>query len=289
MLSFPSTPRLLSRREADQARREQTPFRPLSPSKTMEQAPLIDSALKVIFFDNYIENGRHTEIYRGLFASGDLAFAFAVAEAHPGSALDISLERTVHHHLARRNVSATSELVEIAKAMNRLRQSSGVEYLIPDEVLEHMTRKIQTLAGHKCKNDELLDQAEQEARQRAAAKRANNMFGREERARRRDGLKELETELDKKNQELATAESSLRWAQREVKRLERSLECQICRGEPWDTVTGCGHLFGAACIKQWLEEDSTWAEDDDGILVGTSCCPVCRMALSERELRRLYV
>ena len=68
----------------------------------MEQAPLIDSALKVVF-------------------------------------CDISLERTVHN-LARQNVSATYDLVEIAKAVNRLRQSSGVEYLIPDEVLEHMTR-----------------------------------------------------------------------------------------------------------------------------------------------------
>lgn len=43
----------------------------------------------------------------------------------------------------------------------------------------------------------------------------------------------------------------------EVKRLERFLECQICQDEPWDTATGCGHLFGAKCIKQWLEEDST--------------------------------
>ena len=190
----------------------------------MEQAPLVDSALKVVFCDNDIENGRHPELFRALFTSGDLAFAFATVEAHPGSALDISLERTMHN-LARQNVSATYDLVEIAKAVNRLRQSSGAEYLIPDEVLEHMTRKIQTLAGHKRKYNELLDQTEREARQRAAAKQVNDMFGREERAKRRDGLKELESELAKKSQDLATAEGSLRWARREVKRLERSLEC----------------------------------------------------------------
>jgi hypothetical protein len=45
---------------------------------TMEQAP----PLKVIFCDNDIENGRHPEVFQGLFASGDPAIAFAVAEAH---------------------------------------------------------------------------------------------------------------------------------------------------------------------------------------------------------------
>jgi hypothetical protein len=48
---------------------------------TMEQAPLIDSALKVIFCDNDIENSRHLELFWGLFASGDLEIAFAVAGA----------------------------------------------------------------------------------------------------------------------------------------------------------------------------------------------------------------
>ena len=76
----------------------------------------------------------------------------------------------------------------------------------------------------------------------------------------------------------------------EVKRLERSLECQICRGEPWDTTTGCGHLFGAECIKQWLEEFSAWTEDDDGILVlQTPHCPICRRTVSDKDLRRVYI
>ena len=146
-----------------------------------------------------------------------------------------------------------------------------------------MKRTIQTFAGHKRKYDELLDQTEREARQRAVAKRVNDMFGREERAKRRDELKELESELDKKNQDLATTQTSLRRERIEVKRLEWSLECQICRGEPWDTATGCGHLFGAECIKLWLEEDSAWIEDEDGVLVlQAPCCPVCRMTVSER-------
>ena len=97
---------------------------------------------------------------------------------------------------------------------------------------------------------------EREARHRAAAKRVNDMFGREERAKRREGLRELDSELDKKNRDLATMQTSLRRERMEVKRLKRSVECEICRGEPWDTATGCGHLFGAECIKLWLEEDS---------------------------------
>ena len=148
----------------------------------------------------------------------------------------------------------------------RLRQCNEVGYLLPDEVLAHFKKGIQTLAGHKRKYDELLDRTEREARQRAAARRFNDTGEREERARRRDGLKELESQLDKKNQDMATAQTSLRRARTEVKRLERSLECQICRGEPWDTVTGRGRLFGAECIKQWL---NTWVEDDEGFLVGT--------------------
>jgi Ring finger domain len=63
----------------------------------------------------------------------------------------------------------------------------------------------------------------------------------------------------------------------EVKRLKRSLECEICRGEPWDTATGCGHLFGAECIRRWLDEHSSWTEDDEGILVfQLARCPVCQ-------------
>jgi hypothetical protein len=256
---------------------------------TMEQAPLIDSALKVIFCDNDIENGRHPELFRGLFASGDLEIAFAVAEAHLDLQLDVSLDRVVNNP-ARRTLSATYELVEVANAVNRLRQSKGIEYLIPDEVLAHLKRTIQTSAGHKRKYDELLDQTEREARLRAAAKRVNDMFGREERARRRDSLKVLESQLDKKTQDLTMAQTSQRRERMEVKRLKLSLECQICRDEPWDTATGCGHLFGAECIKQWLEEDSAWTEDDEGIWVFQAPrCPVCRLALSERELRRIYV
>ena len=122
----------------------------------MEQAPLIDSALKVILFDNNIENGRHPEMFRGIFASGDLEDAFTVAEAHHSSDIDVSLDRAVNH-LARQNLSVTCELVDAAKAINRLRQSKGIEYLIPDEVLGYLKRTIQTFAGHKRKYNELLD------------------------------------------------------------------------------------------------------------------------------------
>lgn len=137
------------------------------------------------------------------------------------------------------------------------------------------------------------------------------MFGCEERARRPDGLQVLQGQLDKKSRELVAAQGSLQWEQREVhektrelvtaqgslqreqgevKRLRRSLECQICREEPWDTATGCGQLFSGECIRHWLGEDSSWREDDDGIWVRQAPrCPVCRIALSERDLKRVSV
>ena len=73
-----------------------------------------------MFCDNDIENGRRRELFRGLFASGDLEIAFAVVEAHPVIDLDVSLERAVDN-LTRRNLSTTYEVVEVAKAFNRLR------------------------------------------------------------------------------------------------------------------------------------------------------------------------
>ena len=149
----------------------------------MEQAPLIDSALKVILFDNNIENGRHPEILGGILASGDLKNAFAVAEAHHSIDIDVSLDRAVNNP-ARQNLSATYELVEAAKAVDRLRQSKGIEHLIPDEVLGCLKRTAQTFAGQYREYDELVDQMEREARQRAATKRVTDMFRREERATR---------------------------------------------------------------------------------------------------------
>ncbi len=54
----------------------------------------------------------------------------------------------------------------------------------------------------------------------------------------------------------------------------------------WDTGTGCDHLFGAECIKQWLEASRTWAEDEEGASVPQeACCPVCRVTLSEKDLK----
>ena len=58
--------------------------------------PLIDSALKVVFCDNNLENSRHPELLRALITSEDLVFAFTTLEAYPDSALDIFLKRTVY-------------------------------------------------------------------------------------------------------------------------------------------------------------------------------------------------
>jgi hypothetical protein len=70
--------------------------------------------------------------------------AFAVTEDHDGIGLDASLKR-VANSPARQNPSATYGLVEAAKAASRLRQSRRIEYLIPDEILEHLKRTIQNL------------------------------------------------------------------------------------------------------------------------------------------------
>jgi hypothetical protein len=86
-----------------------------------------------------------------------------VAEAYHSIDIDVSLDRAVNN-LARRNLSATYELVEAAEAVNSLRRSKGIEYLILDEVLGHIQRTIQTFIGHKRKYDELLDQTERDAR-----------------------------------------------------------------------------------------------------------------------------
>jgi hypothetical protein len=50
----------------------------------------------------------------------------------------------------------------------------------------------------------------------------------------------------------------------------------------------CDHLFGADCIKQWLEDNSAWMEDDDGTLMSwVPRCPHCRMTLSKRDIAEL--
>jgi hypothetical protein len=118
---------------------------------------------------------------RGLFASGDDDIAFAVVEAHLATDPDISLDWVVDS-LARRNLSATCQLVGVAKAVDRLRQSKEVRDLIPDEVLERLKRVIQTLAGHKCKckYDGLLNQMERDAWLRAEAQLVPEIFGHEE-------------------------------------------------------------------------------------------------------------
>jgi hypothetical protein len=90
----------------------------------MEPAPLIDFALTVIFFVNDAENGRHPKPFQDLSTSTDLEIAFVAAEAHSSIALDMALDRTVST-LARRNMFAICELIEVAQAVNQLRQSKA--------------------------------------------------------------------------------------------------------------------------------------------------------------------
>ena len=106
-----------------------------------------------MFCDNDIENV--AEMFRGLFASGDLGIAFAVVEAYPVIEFDVSLDLAMDN-LAQWNLSTTHEVAEAAKVINRLRKSKEVEYLIPDEVLDYLKRMIQTFAGNKHKYDEIL-------------------------------------------------------------------------------------------------------------------------------------
>lgn len=93
----------------------------------IEPAPLIDSALMIFLFNNDIENGQHPEPFHDLMTSAELDIAFAEVEAHLIVDLDISLGGKVSS-LARRNMSATCKLVEIAQAVNLLRQSKRIEF-----------------------------------------------------------------------------------------------------------------------------------------------------------------
>ena len=88
----------------------------------MELQPLIDSALRVIFFDNDTENGQHPKPFHDLLTSADLDIAFAEAEACPRVDLDIHLKR-VESALARRDSPGTYEFVDTAQAVNQLRRS----------------------------------------------------------------------------------------------------------------------------------------------------------------------
>ena len=140
----------------------------------MEQTPLIDSALKVVF-DNKIEKRRHPEILRVIFASGDLEDAFAVAEAIPAS--------TSMFHFGQ---SGRKELVCHVQASRSHKGHQQVETkqvsspLSRTKVLGHLKRTIFTFTGHKRKYDELLAQTERQAKHRATAKPVNELFGREE-------------------------------------------------------------------------------------------------------------
>jgi hypothetical protein len=132
----------------------------------MEPAPLIDCALMVILFVNDAENGRHPKPFRDLLTSTDLEIAFVAAEAHSSIDLGIVLDRIVST-LARRNMFAICELIEVAQAVNQLRQSKAIKLLISNKVLIHLRRTVQSLAGQKCKYNKLLDRTEQEAQLRA--------------------------------------------------------------------------------------------------------------------------
>jgi hypothetical protein len=121
----------------------------------MKPASLVDSALAVTF-DKGTENGRHPESFDDFATPADLDMAFAKAEACPRVDLDDSLDRATNA-MARRNVAAACELVEVSHAVNRLRRSREIQYLIPCEVLRYFKLTVQSLTGHKRKSEELVE------------------------------------------------------------------------------------------------------------------------------------
>lgn len=145
-INHPSSPVFDSR---EPLRYRQTPSRPsthrtaalypLRVPMTIEQAP----PLEVILCGNDIENGRHPRYSKVSLPLGTLQ-------------LRLPWPRPIS--------TSTYELAEVANTVNRLRQSKRIEYLIPDEVLAHLKRTIQTSAGHKRKYNELLDRTKREAR-----------------------------------------------------------------------------------------------------------------------------
>ena len=155
----------------------------------IEPTPLLEHALTVIFFANNIGNGRRSQLFQDLLTSADVELAFSEAEASTIIDIDASLDRVVSTW-AGRSMSSACKLVH---ATNQLRRSKGIAYLIPGRVLKHQQETIQSLAGHKRKYEELLDQTEREALHREQAKRASELTEREDRVRRRDGLRALES------------------------------------------------------------------------------------------------
>jgi hypothetical protein len=143
----------------------------------MEQTSLINSAVMLIFFDNDIENSRYLAVYQGIFTPGDLQIAFDVAEAYRSDGVDVSLDWAMNK-LGERNLPATHKLTKVANAVNNLRKANGIEKLISEKLLGYLASTIQNLTGNKRKYDELLEQTEQEARQRAAVARINQTFER---------------------------------------------------------------------------------------------------------------
>jgi hypothetical protein len=131
---------------------------PLNPLATMEQAPPINSAPKLVFCDNDIEHGRHRRAISGVSSTQEtLTSAIAAAEALLAIDLDVSLDRTVTNPCATEHVG---HLRTSGSHQSRQQVETKQESRIfdpPDEVLEHLKRMVRTFAGHKPNYGELLD------------------------------------------------------------------------------------------------------------------------------------
>ena len=253
----------------------------------MDLQTLVDCALTVIFFDNGAENRRYPEPFQDILTSADLDIAFAEAESLSCVNLDNSLDRTVGR-LADHSPSTYHELLNVAKAVNKLRESRGIQGVAPFKLLRYLGHTARSGTGYKRKYEELRDQTQQEEQQRAQARRTLETTRREARVTHRSETKTLKDQLHDKIQELSAMQDRCQRRQAPAEDLERTLECRICREKQWDTVTGCGHLFCAGCIKEWLDYSAHWT-DEDGHPVEKRDCPVCRKVVLEKDLKRVYI
>lgn len=102
----------------------------------IETTLLIDCALTVIFFNDDIKNNKHPAAFRDLFTPADLDIADEVLENLSTNDIVASIDRLVTTQ------TDTSELIKTASAVNQLRQSQGIQDLIPATTLHSLNQKI---------------------------------------------------------------------------------------------------------------------------------------------------
>lgn len=107
--------------------------------------------------------------FRRNLASEDIFTVFAVTKSSPSLNLEPSLSR-LETSLAQTGPSFIYCQAEMLRAINEVRRSARLKYLIPNKVMEQFKSHIRKTAHHERKYDEMVDREDRGARLEAAAK-----------------------------------------------------------------------------------------------------------------------